>query len=42
MLLIIVKSVDAFLNSLEADRSGTEAVKKERLRVQIGLNANPA
>lgn len=34
--------VDAILNALEADRSGNEAAKKERLRVQLGLPANPA
>ncbi|KAK0935405.1 hypothetical protein LTR29_013038 [Friedmanniomyces endolithicus] len=34
--------VDAILNGLEADRAGNEAVKKERLRLQIGLKPNPA
>ncbi|TKA78724.1 hypothetical protein B0A55_04530 [Friedmanniomyces simplex] len=34
--------VDAMLNALEADRTGNEAAKKERLRVQIGLKPNPA
>ena len=34
--------VDAILNALEAERSGSEAVKRERLRVQLGLKANPA
>jgi len=36
-----VTTVDAILNSLEADRTGNEAAKKERLRVQIGLKPNP-
>ena len=34
--------VDTMLNALEADRTGSEATKKERLRVQIGLKATPA
>ncbi|GAB7350988.1 hypothetical protein MBLNU459_g1484t2 [Dothideomycetes sp. NU459] len=37
-----VTLVDAILNALEADRSGREQEKRERLRVQIGLKPNPA
>ncbi|KAK5113454.1 hypothetical protein LTR85_010882 [Meristemomyces frigidus] len=35
-------TVDAMLNSLDADRTGGEEAKRERLRVQIGLKPNPA
>ena len=41
-LMVVVTLVDAMLNGLEADRTGSEATKKERLRVQIGLKSNPA
>ncbi|KAK3051034.1 hypothetical protein LTR09_007783 [Extremus antarcticus] len=34
--------IDTILNNLEADRTGSEAMKRERLRVQIGLKPNPA
>ncbi|KAK3075116.1 hypothetical protein LTR53_013736 [Teratosphaeriaceae sp. CCFEE 6253] len=34
--------IDAMLNSLDAERTGNEAAKRERLRVQIGLKPNPA
>ena len=34
--------LDAMLNALEADRTGSEATKRERLRVQIGLKSSPA
>ncbi|PSK36718.1 hypothetical protein B9Z65_1901 [Elsinoe australis] len=34
--------VDAILNTLEADRTGKEEEKREKLRVQIGLKPNPA
>ncbi|KAF1346289.1 hypothetical protein BDV97DRAFT_401629 [Delphinella strobiligena] len=37
-----VTLVDSILLALEADRSGNEEVKRERLRVQIGLKPNPA
>ncbi|KAK4895704.1 hypothetical protein LTR27_006185 [Elasticomyces elasticus] len=37
-----VTTVDAILNALDADRAGAEAIKKEKLRVQIGLKPNPA
>ncbi|KAK3622672.1 hypothetical protein LTR56_022051 [Elasticomyces elasticus] len=37
-----VTTVDAILNALDADRAGAEPVKKEKLRVQIGLKPNPA
>jgi len=40
MLLVI--HVDNMLNALDADRSGNEATKREKLRVQIGLKPNPA
>ncbi|EMC94160.1 hypothetical protein BAUCODRAFT_36634 [Baudoinia panamericana UAMH 10762] len=35
-------TVDAMLNALEADRTGTEEAKRDRLRLQIGLKPNPA
>jgi hypothetical protein len=38
----IVVSVDNMLNALDAERSGSEAAKWEKLRVQIGLKPNPA
>lgn len=38
----IVTIVDAMLSALEADREGNEMVKREKLRLQIGLKANPA
>ncbi|KAK5166452.1 uncharacterized protein LTR77_007995 [Saxophila tyrrhenica] len=34
--------VDSILNNLEADRTGSEATKREKLRIQIGLRAHPA
>jgi len=34
--------VDNMLLGLEADRSGNEAAKREKLRLQIGLKPNPA
>ncbi|KAK4544284.1 hypothetical protein LTR36_004494 [Oleoguttula mirabilis] len=34
--------VDAMLNALDADRTGNEEAKRERLRVQIGLGPKPA
>ena len=34
--------IDSMLNGLEADRTGSEATKRERLRVQIGLKPHPA
>jgi len=34
--------MDSILNQLEADRSGNEAVKREKLRLQLGLKPNPA
>jgi len=37
-----VTVVDAILLSLEAERTGKEEEKRERLRVQIGLKPNPA
>ncbi|KAI4744534.1 hypothetical protein E4T50_05105 [Aureobasidium sp. EXF-12298] len=37
-----VTVVDAMLSALEADREGNEMVKREKLRLQIGLKANPA
>ncbi|KAF2153423.1 hypothetical protein K461DRAFT_293687 [Myriangium duriaei CBS 260.36] len=37
-----VTVVDAILNTLEADRTGKEDDKRERLRIQIGLKPNPA
>ncbi|PNS16529.1 hypothetical protein CAC42_263 [Sphaceloma murrayae] len=37
-----VTVVDAILNTLEADRTGKEDEKREKLRVQIGLKPNPA
>lgn len=42
MLTIPVTLLDAMLVALEADRTGTEDAKRERLRVQIGLKPNPA
>lgn len=33
--------VDTILNTLEADRSGSEEAKRERLRLQIGLKPRP-
>jgi hypothetical protein len=38
----LVVGVDNMLNALDAERSGSEAMKRERLRVQIGLKPNPA
>jgi hypothetical protein len=38
----LVVNVDNMLNALDAERSGSEAMKRERLRVQIGLKPNPA
>jgi hypothetical protein len=38
----IVIQVDNILNALEADRTGNEAAKREKLRLQIGLKPNPA
>jgi len=37
-----VTLVDAMLNALEADRTGKEDEKRERLRVLVGLKPNPA
>jgi len=37
-----VVQLDSMLLALEADRSGKEEEKSERLRVQIGLKPNPA
>lgn len=37
-----VTLVDSTLLALEADRSGKEEEKRERLRVQLGLKPNPA
>ena len=37
-----VSIVDAILNALEAERTGTQVAKRERLRLQIGLAPNPA
>jgi hypothetical protein len=37
-----VTVVDAMLSALEADRTGNEMEKREKLRLQIGLKANPA
>ncbi|KAG8628414.1 hypothetical protein KVT40_004287 [Elsinoe batatas] len=37
-----VTVIDAILSTLDADRTGKEEEKRERLRVQIGLKANPA
>ncbi|RMX83208.1 hypothetical protein D0869_05476 [Hortaea werneckii] len=33
--------IDTLLNTLEADRSGNEDAKRERLRLQIGLKPKP-
>ncbi|TKA29561.1 hypothetical protein B0A50_03574 [Salinomyces thailandicus] len=33
--------IDAMLNALDADRTGNEEVKRERLRLQMGLKAKP-
>ena len=38
----IVIQVDNMLLGLDADRSGNEAAKREKLRLQIGLKPNPA
>ncbi|KAM0723548.1 hypothetical protein Q7P37_000535 [Cladosporium fusiforme] len=35
-------NVDNMLSALEADRTGNEASKREKLRVQIGLKPSPA
>ncbi|KAI4722963.1 hypothetical protein E4T48_00745 [Aureobasidium sp. EXF-10727] len=37
-----VTVVDAMLSALEADRDGNEMVKREKLRLQVGLKPNPA
>lgn len=37
-----VPTVDLMLNNLDADRSGSEEAKKERLRMQLGLRPTPA
>ncbi|OBW64951.1 hypothetical protein D6C84_04383 [Aureobasidium pullulans] len=37
-----VTVVDAMLSALEADRTGNEMEKREKLRLQIGLKPNPA
>lgn len=37
-----VTVIDAMLSALEADRTGNEMEKREKLRLQIGLKANPA
>lgn len=42
LLIRAVTTVDAILLALEADRTGKETEKRERLRVQIGLKPNPA
>lgn len=42
LLTNAVTVVDAMLSALEADREGNEMVKREKLRLQIGLKANPA
>jgi len=42
ILTIPVTLLDTMLVALEADRTGTEDTKRERLRVQIGLKPNPA
>lgn len=34
--------VDSVLGALDADRTGNEEVKRERLRLQIGLRPHPA
>ncbi|KAK3712149.1 hypothetical protein LTR37_009240 [Vermiconidia calcicola] len=39
---VTLTMIDGMLNELQADRSGSEAIKRERFRVQIGLKANPA
>lgn len=38
----LVIQVDNMLAALEADRTGNEAAKREKLRVQFGLKPNPA
>ena len=38
----LVVNVDNMLNALDAERSGNEATKREKLRVQIGFKPNPA
>lgn len=38
----VVTVVDAMLSALEADRTGNEMEKREKLRLQIGLKPNPA
>jgi hypothetical protein len=40
--IFTVINVDNMLNALDADRTGNEATKREKLRVQIGLKPNPA
>ena len=37
-----VTIIDAILLALEADRTGKEDEKRDRLRTQIGLKTNPA
>ena len=37
-----VVQLDQMLTGLEADRSGNEAAKREKLRLQVGLKPNPA
>ena len=39
---LAVSIVDAILSALEADRSGNEETKRERLRLQTGLTPNSA
>jgi hypothetical protein len=41
-VILPVVNIDNMLNALDAERSGNEAVKREKLRVQIGLKPNPA
>jgi hypothetical protein len=41
-VVLVVVNVDNMLNALDAERSGSEAAKREKLRVQIGLKPNPA
>jgi len=42
VFVFLVVSIDNMLNALDAERSGNEATKREKLRVQIGLKPNPA
>jgi len=37
-----VAHLDTILNSLDAERTGNEEAKRERLRMQIGLKPTPA